>query len=56
MTDLQSVPKQQLQNLKIVNFKELMKKFEYPDKTGFKFSEMREKDIFLPPGQPPFIN
>jgi len=66
MTDLQPVPRQQLQNLELANFAKLLKKTklleksEISNKRGFELMEKRIKTKelrgFLPPGQPPFIN
>jgi len=68
MTNSQPVPKQWLWNAKLSNFAnftnvarlmkkiKLSEKFELPDKRGFELTETREKDSFLPPGQPPFLN
>jgi len=58
MTDLQSVPEQQSQNLENVNFAEktrLLEKFELPGTRAFKSTEMTKKE-FLPSSQPPFLN
>jgi len=52
MTNLQSDPEQQLQNLELTDFANLSKlpelpdKFELPDERGFKLTEVREKDSF----------
>jgi len=54
MTNSQPVPKQQLQNSKIIDSMKFPKKVELPDKRGFELVKMRRGSCH--PGQLPFIN